>query len=644
MAVVGAGTLAGAAFFQLAGQLMARGVIARQGGMPFAAVVVVTGYERIVAAIMSGLLAIAGAWFIFGKVYLDQSAGGAELVKIACGLILAATGGALAGYGRTAARSIAPLMTLNFVRRCLGVIGLTLLVQLPMMAAYVVAAHTLSPHTPIAGLIAASAIVMFAASVPISLAGWGVREMSAIIALGAIGVAASDALTAAVVIGAGSMLAMAIIAVISLPGSEAARANGERPIAASIDYSHVLALTLPVAAAIFVLFQIYVPVGSGLLNVNLADPIAILTGAFFVLKAFKQRRLPRWRVDHVNISLAAATLALGSGLLIGAFRFGWTDWALINRFLGWFVLLAFGATGALAVSEGGKDAFRMILLTYAGATASIALLEVGLVVVGALGFWLPHELTDPGNAMAFAQNHNFFAFQLLMALAATLVLVRGNNLRIVLSATLLAGFWFAGSRSGWISAACVCAAGVYLGSVTTRQAVTAAACAGCVALIVAILPTLHVYELLTGLQATPWDGFFTPPIVPTESSTHERLVSIFGGLKLFAAHPIFGAGLGAFRNEMILGPNSVPLLIHSTAVWLLAELGLVGFLVFAVPASYVWVCEWLRGRQSQASAAVALCCVAFAVMSGPADMIYQRTFWLLIGAALAVPRDWVGAD
>jgi len=350
--VVGAGTLAGAAFFQLAGQLMARGVIARQGGMPFAAVVVVTGYERIVAAIMSGLLAIAGAWFIFGKVYLDQSAGGAELVKIACGLILAATGGALAGYGRTAARSIAPLMTLNFVWRCLGVIGLTLLVQLPMMAAYVVAAHTLSPHTPIAGLIAASAIVMFAASVPISLAGWGVREMSAIIALGAIGVAASDALTAAVVIGAGSMLAMAIIAVISLPGSEAAKANGERPIAASIDYSRALALTLPVAAAIFVLFQIYVPVGSGLLNVNLADPIAILTGAFFVLKAFKQRRLPRWRVDHVNISLAAATLALGSGLLIGAFRFGWTDWALINRFLGWFVLLAFGATGALALKEG----------------------------------------------------------------------------------------------------------------------------------------------------------------------------------------------------------------------------------------------------------------------------------------------------
>lgn len=28
--------------------------------------------------------------------------------------------------------------------------------------------------------------------------------------------------------------------------------------------------------------------------------------------------------------------------------------------------------------------------------------------------------------------------------------------------------------------------------------------------------------------------------------------------------------------------------------------------------------------------------VAFAVMASPADMLYQRTFWLLIGAGLAM--------
>ena len=70
---------------------------------------------------------------------------------------------------------------------------------------------------------------------------------------------------------------------------------------------------------------------------------------------------------------------------------------------------------------------------------------------------------------------------------------------------------------------------------------------------------------------------------------------------------------------------------------LLAELGLVGFLSFAVPAIYVWLTEWRRARVEPASAVIVLCLVAFAVMGTPADMIYQRTFWLLIGAALAVP-------
>ena len=638
MAAVGAGSLAGAIFFQIAGQLMARGFVASRAGMPFAAVVVVTAYERIVAAIVSGLLALAGAWFIFGRLYLDQDAGGAELIKIMGGLIFAATGGALIGYGPTAARTIAPLMTRHFARRCLGVIGLTLIVQIPMMAAYVVTAHVLSPQTPIADLVAASAIVMFAASVPISFAGWGVREMSAVIALGAIGVAGSNALTAAVVIGAGSMLAMAVIAALSLPNSANHRPRIEQPISESINYSHVLAWVVPITAAIFVLFQIYVPVGSGLLNVNLADPLAVLAAAFFVLKAFKQRHLPRWRVDYVNVSIAAATLILGVGLLIGAARFGWTNWALINRFLGWFVLLAFGATGALAVVEGGKDAFRVMLLTYAGATAAVALLEGALAFTNALGIGLSYHLIDPGNAAAFAQNHNFFAFQLLMALTATLVMVRGDNVRTFLLTLMLVGFWFAGSRSGWISAAFVIAASIYFRVATPRQIATAVAFAGIAAAVAAILPALQAYGL-SGVQGASADSVVTPRIVPTDASTHERLVSIWGGLELFAAHPIFGAGLGAFRNEMILAQSGIPLLIHSTPVWLLAEFGIVGFLIFAVPASYVWVTEWLRARQSQASAVIALCCVAFAVMSGPADMVYQRTFWLLIGAALAMPRE-----
>jgi hypothetical protein len=627
MAVVSAGTLAGTMFFQIAGQLVARGFIAGQGGIPFAAVVVITAYERFTAAVLSSLLALGGAVFIFGNIYLDRSAGGADLIKIIVGLIAATAAGALIGYGRMAVQNIAPILTRHFARRCLAIIALTLCVHLPMQTAYVITAHTLSPQVSIENLIAASAIVMFATSVPISLAGWGMREMSAVVGLGAIGVPAHSALTAAVMIGIGSLIVVSVFAAISLPEF---RANGLPPqgsTSKTFDYYRVLEWLLPLGAATLVLFQIYVPVQSGLLNVNLADPLAILGGVVFIIRYCWPGR-PTWRVARVNLAAILATLVLGASLLLGAERFGWTTWAVTNRFLGWFVLLAYATTGALIVRNDQKGGFRLLLLTFAGATAAIAGIETLLTLLRNAGLAAP---VVPGSAEGFSLNHNFFAFQLLMAFAAAMSAVRGSLLRISIFAILLAGLWFAGSRSGWITTLVLLSAALYLRVLNVREISIAVACAAGAALFAALLPYLtHATGSVVARSM--------PAIVPTAASTEERLISILGGLRLFVEHPIFGAGLGAFRNQMIFVSSPQPLLIHSTVVWLLAELGIIGFLAFAIPATSAFANEWAHARKEQASALIVLCFVAFAVMATPADMLYQRTFWLLVGAGLAVVR------
>jgi len=382
---------------------------------------------------------------------------------------------------------------------------------------------------------------------------------------------------------------------------------------------------LPVAAATLVLFQIYVPIQSGLLNVNLADPVAMLGGVLFILTCARAGRLPQWRLAHINLAAVVATLVLAVSLVIGAYRFGWTNWAVTNRFLGWFVLLAYGATGALIVRDGQKVGFRTILLTFAGATAAVAGVEVFLVMVAGLGFKVP---VTPTAVEGFSLNRNFFALQLLMAMAATITAVRGASLRIVILALVIAGLYFAGSRSGWIAAVFVLATGRYLGAINSREILIAILGAASAALIVV---------LLSALPNLP--NAASPQFVPNAASTQERLVSVVGGLKLFLDHPVFGAGLGAFRNEMILASSGIPLLIHSTAVWLLAELGMIGFIVFVLPATYIFFKEWEHPRKERASILIVLCFVAFGMMSGPADMLYQRTFWLLIGAGLALHRS-----
>jgi len=271
---------------------------------------------------------------------------------------------------------------------------------------------------------------------------------------------------------------------------------------------------------------------------------------------------------------------------------------------------------------------RILLLTFAGAAAAIAGLEVILIMLKSMG---SQNGVMAGAAEGFAQNRNAFAFQLLMAMSAAVVLARGVTLRRTLISLIMMGLWFAGSRSGWIAATCVLAMSIYLGLATLREilAATIFAAAAAVGAILLALLSGHLDVLPVHM---------IPTVVPDAVSTHERLTTIVGGWNLFLEHPVFGAGLGAFRNEMILAGDGNPLIIHSPPIWLLAELGVLGFVVFAGSAIYVFVRQWRHAPKEPASALIVLSFVAFAVMSGPADMLYQRTFWLLFGAGLALQQ------
>ncbi len=259
-----------------------------------------------------------------------------------------------------------------------------------MMAAYVIAAHALSPHIPIADLVAASAVVMFAASVPISLAGWGVRELSAIVALGAIGMSSIRSADRR-----GHHRGL-VDAFDGDPCGWCHRSGRRAPVEPKMENASINVGRLYARAGVGVAHRgrrgravsdLRVPIGSGMLNVNLADPFAMLAGEPVCAGGGNvHKRFPRLaRQAHQPAHVAIATAVLAGSLLLGAARFGWTEWALVNRFLGWFVLLCFVATGALIVQHGGREGFKVLLLTYVGALASIAIIDLVLVLASAIG-------------------------------------------------------------------------------------------------------------------------------------------------------------------------------------------------------------------------------------------------------------------
>src|SRR5690606_5188133 len=109
-------------------------------------------------------------------------------------------------------------------------------------------------------------------------------------------------------------------------------------------------------------------------------------------------------------------IVMTSALLIGASRVGWTEWALANKYYGWFVLLAYGATGALLAVVATRRDSRLLLVTLMAAGLAVAGLELFLEALRNGGVELSARVLY-FDATGFASNRNAFALQMLMVVA-----------------------------------------------------------------------------------------------------------------------------------------------------------------------------------------------------------------------------------
>jgi len=321
-------------------------------------------------------------------------------------------------------------------------------------------------------------------------------------------------------------------------------------------------------------------------------------------------------------------------LLIGAARFGWTDWALVNKFAGWFVLLAYGSTGALIVTTMGARGLRLLLLTFVAAGASIAALELVLLAARGAGMELSHELLWP-NPRGFSQNRNAFAFQMIMIICAAIALAPPRWLSTATLAIALAAVWATASRGGLGALFVVLAVALYVQAITPKNLTMALAGALGLVLTMILVELLVLLPMSESFSFSLLEKGLVSAIHPRGEEL-ERMRGIVGSMGLFRAHPVFGAGLGGFINGEI-GAGRAPLVIHSTPLWLLAETGLVGLVILSTPIFRIFWCEVRRDTRDNSAFLLMLIIAGFAAMSLVHEMLYQRTFWLLLGTALASP-------
>lgn len=361
----------------------------------------------------------------------------------------------------------------------------------------------------------------------------------------------------------------------------------------------------------------------GASEIRIAASDLLLPIAVFVLLR-RQPRIPR----AVWAWLAVFSAWLTVSLIIGRFDIGaWQSWAVMNKYLGWFALVAYLLVGArIAVNDEGLALTVMRAFVISGVViACIGITRLLLAKIGLAAYPFSAERQS-----GLLENPN--AFGAAMAATWAIIAASGETLfsrRIgrALAAVAIVGVVFSGSRGAYLGLGICVSALLATHRASWRDAVFSVACAGAVVLISAI-PPISSGANVPQTSSTP--GLSSAEAVA--SIEHREHLST-EAISMWEMHPIAGAGLGVFLHQQMIEHRDPPQTIHTTALWLMTETGLIG-LALAL-AFGVYCLRTLAAGDDVLSRIALASLITLAADSVANEMMYQRYLWLILGLALA---------
>jgi len=640
-------------FISLFGQVAGRQSVLRHYGTQPVFIAALTAIERVILFLVSASLGLIGAAWIFDGLQISEFLNRTPLTQMffVAGLALAAS----LWFGRTEFTKllVRGIQSKRNYSQLAEAASITLLGQSLVLGAFVLAGYGLVPQIGFWNLLAAAAVTSFAASLPISVNGWGVREIAAVFAFGAVGIPASAALSISILVGLSSTAVVLATFLYVLKNPVKKKHNPyQREESPSPFQSKMAAWGLSIAVAIFILFQLHVPLQGGVINLNLADPFAVLALAAVTTQYFFTRVPPRWSVPRFNLILIVVSLLLLFAFLNGIQVIGVTQWALAGRLMGWIVLLGYLSIGILTVSYLGKLGVWRFVETLI-ATSVVIILFHAIMRYLAFSGWIESDAMAL-NFEGFSGNRNAFAFQLLSCSLLLLTYtakqksqrpvefailryeIRREGVYAILHGVILAGLVFTGSRAGMLTGFLL----VLFTGITNfsdRRILLKSIFYGCLVwmFFALFLPWLSQQFLVEETNAR----FAVQSILSQDSSNMERWETIRHGFEMWKASPWIGAGLGVFietSSQWLKEPN----VIHSTPIWILAEFGLCGAAILIAIFFWILVITIQNGLNKPANRAAVMLLGVFVIFGLVHEIFYQRIFWLVLGLCLAMPyRD-----
>lgn len=648
------------------GQSVGRASVLTTSGVPFGATIIATFAERVLAAGVLAAAGLAAAWLLLPYFGFEPVQDNRYFLSVAGAMALAALAAAVVSYERTAAaRTMAAAV--RGVGRYWPVVMLTVLAHVLMLGGYLAVMLALGLDTLGVEVAGALLIVMFAAALPISLNGWGIRELSAVAVLGVIGIDSPTALAAGIVVG---VLSLGVNLAVAVPGlwlalraardSEPARQDvGGR----ASNWNTRLVTGCAVLVAILMFFQLRIQGEGSVITANVADGFALIGLASLILLIVERReRLAALPRAFVRV-LLAFSLLLAWALALGYVNFGASTWALVNRGLGWVIISGYAALGLSLGLLNNERNRHVVLRLFVTTGATVAVLQVMLLVSKIVGFPPPPEVF-PYPLQGYANNAGAFGFQMTVTAIAAIVADRhgllGTGRRWLFAMLVLIGIatYFSASRTSIGMFVLVIALSAAFAPPTERRAeirysLSVAVTVLFTAILLVKLPWL-IYVLATVLdwianlsfdaKESSFAGIlrslelkevWTRTSLIHASSDHQRWQTIVDGWHLWMEHPVVGHGLGAYvHGQRLISQEFV--VFHSVPIWLMAEMGLIGLAVgLACFAGLLLSARRMMRDPAHRAWGVGVLIALFCwgAASQVHDFFFQRSFWFFLGLA-----------
>lgn len=403
--------------------------------------------------------------------------------------------------------------------------------------------------------------------------------------------------------------------------------------------------TLHAGLAILMAFSLHFLVTLDLrgypVRVALADLVLPVAMVAFLLPASIFRRLAdsrAWLNTGFLVLLAACTAWIAIAIGVGRVSSGrWIPWALLQKGAGWGVLLGYLAVGAamgLALADQRERFLKAFVMTaWAVALVSIAIYQAWMVNPEFV-FLDRFE----GRVEGFFDNPNAYGIAMVAIVGMQLAAMgRGLMANTLMSrwglALLVAVIVLARSRSAWIAVPAMLIPLLWL-RVTGWQLVWGGVWRGGLLLAalygLASLVVLSGGGSLTGTVAISAETLSGPMV---DSAVNHRMRIMEAAVGMWRESPILGIGLGSFYVHELAQGNSAT--IHTSALWILTEMGLIGLALFATLFGSCLLGLWRAARAGDAWAGVGLAVLCtLAVSSIGTEILYQRYLWIVLGMAM----------